>query len=160
VIDRHVPSDCFAVVCIRRAAAGDAAELARLRAQSLVEQGLLERRGAERFVRDAEPRFDAGLRSGRVVAWILASPAGTHGCAAMNYFERLPYPGTALHAELAGVYVEPSLRGRGYARALCRTAIAAARERGVRRIAVHAARNAGDLYRRLGFVPGNQLELT
>ncbi len=159
MIDHHVPSDRHAVVCIKRAGIGDATELARLRAHSLVEQGLLEGGAAERFARDAEPRFDAGLRSGRVVAWILASPTGTHGCAAVNYFERLPYPGTALHAELAGVYVEPSLRGRGFARALCRTAIAAARERGVRRIAVHAALNAGDLYRRLGFVPGNQLEL-
>lgn len=155
-----VPSNRSAVVRIRRAAPSDAADLARLRAESLVEQGLLEATGACAFARDAELHFASALRTGSVEAWILRSATGTHGSAAVTFYERLPYPETALHAELAGVFVDARFRGRGFARALCRMAIEAARERGVRRIAVHASRGAGNLYRGLGFVPGNQLELS
>jgi GNAT superfamily N-acetyltransferase len=149
-----------AVAHIRPANAGDARTLARLRAASLLEQGLLGTDGAPAFEIVAEREFSASLRDGRVAAWLLDSARGVRGCASALFWERLPYAETALHAELAGVYVEPSLRGRGFARALCLHAIAAARARGVRSIRVHPSRAAGGLYRDLGFVDSNELRLT
>ena len=144
---------------IRRAEVTDAHDLARLRAASLLEQRLLDPACASEFERGAEASFASGLRDGRVVAWLLAEGNGVVGCASVVFWERLPYAETALHAELAGVYVAPRCRGRGFARALCRQAIDAARARGARRISVHPSLYAGRLYRDLGFVDGNQLRL-
>jgi GNAT superfamily N-acetyltransferase len=144
---------------ICRANAGDARALARLRAASLLEQGLLGPDAVPAFELAAEREFRSALEESRVEAWLLISDRSVRGCASALFWERLPYAETALHAELAGVYVEPTLRGRGFARALCRHAIAAARARGVRSIRVHPSRASGRLYRDLGFVDSNELRL-
>ncbi len=153
------PSETERSAHIRQANAGDARPLARLRAASLLEQGLLGADDVPAFEIVAEREFGASLRDGRVEAWLLVSARCVRGCASALFWERLPYAGTALHAELAGVYVEPNLRGRGFARALCRHAIAAARARGVRSIRVHPSPTAGRLYRDLGFVDSHELRL-
>ena len=72
-------------------------------------------------------------------------------------------PGTGLEAEVAEVYVAPSQRGRGLARALLRRAVALFEERGVT-LGVVWTRAANDgavrLYEEAGFSPTDQLVLT
>jgi GNAT superfamily N-acetyltransferase len=144
---------------LRRACRFDAAALARLRAASLVEQALLLPHDAPAFERDAVHRFAALLRDDRIAAWLLEADGDVCGAACVLFWERLPYAEGALHAELAGVYVEPAYRRRGVARELCREAIAAARARSPRRIVVHPSLAGRALYRELGFVAGNEMRL-
>jgi len=68
-------------------------------------------------------------------------------------------PRNSWHAELASVYVIPSLRKHGFARELCREAVATARARGVRHIVVHPSDGARSLYASLGFSEGNEMRL-
>ncbi len=79
------------------------------------------------------------------------------GCACVVAFERLPYPETSVHAEVAGVYVEPRLRRRGYARELIAEAIASARALGARRTFIAASDAMRAYYVSLGFTPSNWL---
>jgi GNAT superfamily N-acetyltransferase len=99
--------------------------------------------------------FDTGMLAG----WLLVSDGRVVGAALALFWRRLPYPDTSLHAELAGVYVEPAYRRHGFARELCRETIAVARARGVRRIVVHPAGAARAMYRELGFSSGNEMRL-
>jgi GNAT superfamily N-acetyltransferase len=149
VIDTH----------LRRADRNDARDLARLRTASLLEQSLLASADAPAFATEAEMRFAALFCEGRIAAWILVSAGRVRGSACSIFWERLPYAGTSLHAELAGVYVEPAFRRSGFARELCREAIDDARARGARRISVHPSENGRPLYRELGFVAGNEMRL-
>jgi ribosomal protein S18 acetylase RimI-like enzyme len=144
---------------LRRAERDDAHDLARLRAASLAEQNLLPPADAATFAFDAERRFAALFRDGRIAGWVLVARGGIRGAACSIFWERLPYAGTSLHAELAGVYVEPAFRRCGYARELCREALDDARASGARRITVHPSASGAPLYRELGFVTGNEMLL-
>ena len=75
----------------------------------------------------------------------------------MLFWERLPYPGTSLHAELAGVYVAPAHRRQGIARELVAEVISAARARGVRRIVLNPTALTREFYRSFGFDESGQM---
>lgn len=146
-------------VYLRQADAYDAAALAELRVAALTEMGVLRPCDAEDFVQRARRELWTMLRAERATAWLLCIDGRTCGCACVVFWERLPYPGNSLHAELAGVYVAAELRGKGYATELCAEALAAARARGVRTVVVHPAQPDTTLYRRFGFTSGGQLRL-
>ena len=143
---------------LRAATRADARALARLRRASLNELALP---GADEptFERDAAVAFETLLSTHDLVAWVLVVDARVVGSACALFWRRLPYPGSSVHAELAGVYVAPAYRRRGIARELCREAIAASRARGARRMVVHPSRAGLALYTELGFVEGNELRL-
>ncbi|HXP93027.1 MAG TPA: GNAT family N-acetyltransferase [Candidatus Binatia bacterium] len=143
----------------RAAERADACTLAALRAESLVEMGLLERPARARFVAEASRRFDDLFAEGRLAAWILVDGACAVGCACVVFWDRLPYPDGAVHAEIAGVYVAPGYRRRGFATALTRNAIAAARARDSRKIVLSPTAAARPLYERLGFGAAHQMQL-
>jgi predicted N-acetyltransferase YhbS len=144
---------------LRPARHTDAAALARTRAASLREQGILREPDFAAFEHDAVRELRERLAREEVSAWIALSDGAVVGAACIVFWRRLPYPETSLHGELAGVYVEPRFRRRGLARELCREAIATARALGVRRISVHGSASARDLYVQLGFLPSGQLRL-
>ncbi len=144
---------------LRPAVRGDGNALARLRRASLLELGTLPPGDEVRFERAAAHEFEDLLAQDRLVAWLLVADGRVAGSASVLFWQRLPYPQTSWHAELAGVYVSPALRRHGYARELCREAIDAARARGVRRVVVHPSDGARTLYRALGFREGNELRL-
>lgn len=143
---------------LRAATRADARALARLRRASLCELALP---GADdpHFERDAARAFETMLDARELVAWVLVADGEIAGSACALFWQRLPYPGSSLHAELSGVYVAPPFRRRGIARELCREAIAASRARGARRIVVHPSAAGMALYRELGFTAGNELRL-
>jgi GNAT superfamily N-acetyltransferase len=62
-------------------------------------------------------------------------------------------------ATIAGVFVEPSYRGRGIARSLTESAIAWARGQNCTSIRLTASKDAEPLYRGLGFADGRELVL-
>ncbi|GAC1312576.1 MAG: hypothetical protein NVS2B3_16140 [Vulcanimicrobiaceae bacterium] len=143
---------------LRAATRADARALARLRLASLRELDL-SGAGDPTFERDATRAFESLLTTHDLIAWVLVVDACVVGSACALFWQRLPYPGSSLHAELAGVYVAPAYRRRGIARELCREVIAASRARGARRIVVHPSDAGLDLYAELGFVGGNELRL-
>jgi len=144
---------------LRAAARGDDHALARLRRASLLELGTLAPEDDVRFERDAAHAFEDFLASDALAAWLLVDDGRAVGCASMLFWQRLPYPQTSWHGELAGVYVVPGFRNRGYARELCREAVSTVRARGVRHIVVHPSMGARSLYASLGFGEGNEMRL-
>jgi len=144
---------------LRPAVRGDGRALARLRRASLFELGALKPQADVGFEREAAHAFEDLLANDRLVAWLLVADGRISGSASMLFWQRLPYPETSWHAELASVYVIPSLRKHGFARELCREAVATARARGVRHIVVHPSDGARSLYASLGFSEGNEMRL-
>jgi GNAT superfamily N-acetyltransferase len=136
---------------IRRAFSFDAAALARLRAASLHELGRLDDDLAEAFARDAQADFTRLLAEDRLIAYVLCDGDEIVGSACAIFFERLPYPDGMLHAEIAGVYVAPPYRGRGWAARLVQAVVDATQQRGVRKTILHPSPLARSLYKRLGF---------
>jgi ribosomal protein S18 acetylase RimI-like enzyme len=146
-------------VSIRRAGRSDAPALAALRAESLIEMGLLSEPARPAFVAEATAHF-AALFSGRSLqAWLLVEDTRPVGCACAVFWDRLLYPDGHVHAEIAGVYVAPGYRRRGFASALVREAIADARRRGARKIILHPTTLSRPLYERLGFGAAHQMQL-
>jgi ribosomal protein S18 acetylase RimI-like enzyme len=144
---------------LRAATVADAPALARLRAKGLAEQGLLPETESEAFVPIALREFRRLFAGKSISARVAVDCGEIVGCASVVFWQRLPYPGSSLHAEIAGVYVAPSCRMRGLATQLTLEAIADARAQGVRKIFLHPSAQAKGLYRRLGFVENKQLEL-
>jgi GNAT superfamily N-acetyltransferase len=144
---------------LRQCDAADAAELAELRAASLLEMGLLRPSGAASFRRRARREFARMLRVERLAGWLLTIDGEVVGCACAVFWDRLPYPETSLHAEIAGVYVAPEYRRHGYARMLVAEALSSARARGVRRVVLQPGRNSRALYEAFGFNESGQLRL-
>ncbi len=147
------------LVYLRAAERGDAWALARLRTASLLELELLAPSAARAFERDAFREFSTLLVDERLTAWVLVAGGRVAGSACVVFWRRLPYLDGSLHAELCGVYVEPALRRRGYARELCSEALAAARASNARKVVVHASDGGRPLYEQLGFVAGNEMRL-
>jgi ribosomal protein S18 acetylase RimI-like enzyme len=148
-----------AALTLRQADALDAAALAALRVAGLIELGLLDPLAAGEFEPRARRECWTLLREDRLSAWLLVAAGRVAGCACMLYWERLPYPGTSLHAELCGVYVDPRYRRRGIARELVAEAIASARSRGVRRIVLNPTDATRALYRSFGFTESGQMRV-
>jgi hypothetical protein len=76
----------------RPAGANDAAQLARLRAASLAEQGYLVLSERAAFVERATADTERLFREERLVAWLACAGDAVIGSACAVYFERLPYP--------------------------------------------------------------------
>jgi GNAT superfamily N-acetyltransferase len=115
---------------IRAAGAADAETLSRLRTASLIEQRHLGEAERDAFAKRATSDIT------RLFA----------------YLERLPFPDGTLHAELAGVYVDPAYRGAGYGERLVSAIVEAMRHSGARKTYLRPSPGARSLYERLGFV--------
>jgi N-acetylglutamate synthase-like GNAT family acetyltransferase len=137
--------------CLRFAADGDAPALAALRTASLIEMGLLGAAEAPAFRARARREIGAMLREERLIAWVLEAEGRIAGCACVVVWDRLPYPESSRHAEIAGVYVAPAYRRRGIARELVGEAIATARAHGVRRAFIAPTSQTRAFYRTFGF---------
>jgi len=148
---RETVIDMQSEIVLRAAQAADAWDLAGLRFASLVEMGLCNPSERERFLPRAASELFELLSQDRMAAWLLIEYGVATGCACALFWNRLPYPTSSLHAEIAGVYVVPSLRRRGYATELVREAVANARARGVRKITLSPTEVGRSIYERLGF---------
>lgn len=142
---------------LRRIDPDDASALARLRLAALKELGLLDPRRAASFQRTATREFYQLWRAGRIDGWIAECDGAIVGSTYAVFWQRLPYPGSSRHAEIAGVFVEPAYRGRGIASELVRETLGAAQAMGVRKIVLHATERTRALYEKFGFTNGSEM---
>jgi GNAT superfamily N-acetyltransferase len=150
----------YARVHLRQADRFDVPSLAKLRVEALVEMGLLAPADGATFTPRALAELWRLYATDSAASWLLSADGEAVGCASVVFWQRLPYPGTSLHAELAGVYVAPEYRRRGYASELISEALAGARARGVRRIVLQPTEHTRALYRSFGFDDSGQLRLS
>ncbi|MFD1845175.1 GNAT family N-acetyltransferase [Arthrobacter flavus] len=82
-------------------------------------------------------------------------------CAIATLDERLPGPGfpQGLSGSMSSVFVEPTHRGRGYARLVVSAGISWLESRGAEVVDLHATPQATQLYRALGFTEPRSLSL-
>ncbi|GAC1406868.1 MAG: GNAT family N-acetyltransferase [Candidatus Velthaea sp.] len=140
------------MIYLRQADHFDAHALARLRAASLCEMGLLPPDEEAAFVARATRELAAFFRADRLIAWLAYDDARPVGSCCAMFYNRLPYPEGSLHAEISGVYVTPGFRGNGYAAELTREVMAVVRARGTRKTFLRPSKKAVPLYERLGFI--------
>lgn len=147
------------MIFLRNADRFDAYALGRLRAASLVELGMLAAPALEMFVPQAAREFYGLFCTERIAAWVACDDAGVVGSSCAIFYDRLPYPEGARHAEVCGVYVMPFYRKRGIAGELVAEVIGAARAAGARKTFLRPSKNAKALYARLGFVDTELMSL-
>jgi GNAT superfamily N-acetyltransferase len=117
----------------------------------MIEMGYLRADERDRFALRASTDIRELFEANRLIAWVLCDVQRVAGSACATFFERLPYPDGALHAEVGGVYVEPAYRGRGYASRLVEAILAEVRAAGVRGTFLRPSARSKPLYARLGF---------
>jgi ribosomal protein S18 acetylase RimI-like enzyme len=144
---------------LRRITPDDSLALARLRVASFAELGLIEPQRADAFERRATREFFQLWRAGGIDGWVAECSGEIVASAYAVFWQRLPYPGSSRHAEIAGVYVQPAYRGRGIASELVREAVAAAAAMGVRKIVLHPTERSRALYEKCGFKNGSEMVL-
>jgi GNAT superfamily N-acetyltransferase len=109
--------------------------------------------------------FASAIRTGEYSAWLARTPEGVIvGGAGVQRRSLLPRPsprGAGLLLGLEGVvlnvYVEPSWRRRGIARALMQAILDWAPTVGIVRLVLHPSAEGRPLYESMGFVPTDEL---
>ncbi len=157
--DRAPPSRLGTV---ERAGAGDLAILVAHRRRMWHDIGAARAR-AELDRADAAYRrwVVRETRAGRFVGFLVRGSDGrVAGSGAIWLQPVQPRPGRLARLELPyilSMYSEPDLRGRGVASRLVRAMVRWARERGYRRVFLHASKAGRPVYAGLGFVEGNEM---
>lgn len=152
---------------IRACTPGDAATIARHRTCMFREMGDVPTdQAAAELLKESTVAVRTELERGTYVGWFAISAAdeviagaGAHIKATLP---RMSADGTARIATspvplVVNVYTEPQWRRRGLARALMRTLMQWAEERGFDRVVLHASEQARMLYASLGFIPSNEM---
>ncbi|MFJ9035998.1 GNAT family N-acetyltransferase [Streptomyces sp. NPDC102406] len=157
---------------VRRAVPGDAEELVRLREIMLAS---MNRSAADTPSTDAswQPTTIAVLRSrladpgGELAAFVIDAPAEAGrlaACATGAIHRGLGAPGnpSGTSGHVFNVCTDPEYRRKGYSRACMEALLGWYRERGVRRIDLHATDQGEPLYTSLGFTrtPSPAMRLT
>ena len=146
---------------VRRAVAGDAEALTRLRAQMLSDMGSLNEGSDPRWHGVTEEWFARRLRDEQnFAAFVIDDPdLGVVSCAVGVCDDHAPSPGnlSGLHGNVFNMSTDPRFRRLGYARACLEALLAWFRdETQARVIKLNATDDGIALYRSLGFTePGN-----
>ncbi|HEY6208532.1 MAG TPA: GNAT family N-acetyltransferase [Gemmatimonadales bacterium] len=157
-------SDSFTV---RRATVADAPILARHRAAMFRDMGVLPEHLLDVLVDASRRYFEEAIPSGEYVGWLAARamPASDIIAGAGLQLRRvLPHPDPGGRAIALGpqgivlnVYTEPAWRRRGLAALLMRQVLDWAAAHGITNLVLHASPDARALYKKLGFVPTNEM---
>lgn len=145
---------------IRRATPLDAGLLARHRGRVWEEVGEFESADHPQ-VAVWEAWMRGALADGRLLAWIAEEDGVPIASAALLIAPAVPRPGSAAEHDgrVHGVWVEPSWRRRGLARALMDAMLAHARAYPLIRLVLHSSDDARPLYVSMGFVPLDEMKL-
>jgi ribosomal protein S18 acetylase RimI-like enzyme len=147
-------------IIVREAMASDAAELARLRWDSRVEDHLTHSR--TEFFRECEVWICEALTSRR---WIMAvAECGSDslsGCMFLQCIEKVPAPGSSQRAwgYVTNAFVDSQRRGQGVGQKLLELLIEAARNRGLEFLIVWPSEASVAFYRRAGFRPVSEVHV-
>jgi ribosomal protein S18 acetylase RimI-like enzyme len=155
---------------VRRAGAGDTAELNRLREVMFASMGPMPDRSGWWDAATEALEKALAVPDGPMQAFVVdaaASPdvavSGELASCAVGVVERrLPSPHnpTGLSGYVLSVATDPRHRRRGYARAVIQAALAWFESRGVERVELHSSPDAEAMYRSLGFQEPRGLALT
>jgi GNAT superfamily N-acetyltransferase len=101
------------------------------------------------------------LPDGALQAWVIEAADRIVASGAILFADWLPRPGdlTEVLAYLHSVYTEPDYRKRGLAQRIVQTMIDACREKGLKRVNLHASPAGHSIYETLGFLPTNEMRL-
>jgi GNAT superfamily N-acetyltransferase len=153
-------------ITIRRASAGDAAVLARHRAEMFRDMGDLPDVLYPQLLKATRAWMERGIPAGEYMAW-LASPAGSDEVVAgagLHLRTIIPRPRDRSEIEMGpqglivNVFTERAWRRRGIAERLMRELLAWTRENGIPRPILHASPEGRPLYERLGFEASNEMK--
>ena len=136
----------------RKAAAADAAELARLRWEFRAEEQ--PRQARAEFVQACEAWLHEALASDRWLVAVAESETGSlHGCMYLQFIDKVPVPGgiRRFWGYVTNAYVVSEQRGKGVGRKLLSILIDEGRTRGLEFLIVWPSNEAVSLYQRAGF---------
>jgi GNAT superfamily N-acetyltransferase len=141
---------------IRLATEADASTLARLRVALLEETGgALSPHERAEMLRLNEAFFLQNARTQSWCSWLAEVQGQTVAVGTLAFFLRPPYPGNpeGQDAYFLNMYTRPEFRGQHAAQEVLNAAISHARERGVRKLTLHATQAGRPMYLKAGFVP-------
>lgn len=143
----------------RLATPEDAATLAAQRRRMSLEEGRADTDDLRRSLHAFEPWAADMLRQGKYIGWLALHDDKVIGGAGLWVqdwppcaLDPAPYRGYLLN-----VYVDPEHRRKGLARTMIGHALAEARRRSIRVLALHATETGQSLYTSLGFQRTNEM---
>jgi len=151
---------------IRRGDVGDAAVLARHRAEMFRDMGSVSDEHYPELLEATRAWMERGIPTGEYVAW-LASPAGSDEVVAgagIHLRPLIPRPRDRGGIErgpqglIVNVFTERPWRHRGVAELLMRALMAWTRANGITSLVLHASAEGRRLYERLGFEQTNEMK--
>jgi GNAT superfamily N-acetyltransferase len=144
---------------VRRAAAADAAIVARHRVAMFRDMGLVDDDGAALEAASCSS-LRRGLADGSYTGWLVEYAGAVVAGGGLLLRPLLPRPGHlsgGREAYVLNVYTDPPHRRRGLARRLMETILAWCEAEGVHRVSLHASDDGRELYAALGFAATNEM---
>jgi GNAT superfamily N-acetyltransferase len=139
---------------VRSVTEADIPALARLRLALLEETGAaLDAAARAELLHSNAAFFRENLASPLWQSWLADVDGEAVAIGTLTFFIRPPYPGNpeGIDAYLLNMYTLPSHRGQGAASAIVQAAKACARERGARKVILHATEAGRSRYTQAGF---------
>ncbi len=144
----------------RLAVAADAPLITRHRSRMFVDAGRRDDQVLQTMSETHEPWVAKAIVDGRYVGWLTEDEGQVVAGAGLLLLDWPPHPldpRSAVRGYLCNVYVEPSHRRRKLASNLIELALAEARRRGIRVVALHSTEEGRRLYEANGFRPTNEM---
>lgn len=147
---------------LRQAMAADAPVLAYQRRAMFESMGQVDAAGGDELETAARHYLERAIPAGTFVAWVVEHDGAIVAGAGIQLRELVPRP-RYVHGEpealVLSMWCEPDHRRRGLGTRIMEAIVAWCRERGIRRIALHASNMGRPLYERFGFTPTNEMRL-
>lgn len=139
---------------LRRATAKDIPALCEMRKRQLVDEGL---RPDTHIDDELRAYFETSLANDTLAEWVYEDEGVIVATAAMAF---MPFPPTfsnpiGTRAYVTNMYTAPSHRGMGIATRMLPLLIDEAKQRGIRKVLLHASQMGRPLYERQGFKPND-----
>lgn len=144
----------------RPATAADAALITHHRRRMFVDAGRRDDQVLELMAQAHEPWVAQAITNGRYLGWLTEDDGNVIAGAGLLLLDWPPHPldpRSTTRGYLLNVYVEPTHRRRRLASDLIELALAEARRRGIRVVALHSTDEARRLYESSGFRTTNEM---
>lgn len=145
---------------IRAATVKDAEVITHHRRRMFVDAGRPDNEILDLMADYFEPWVEAQLEEGKYFGWLAVDGDKIAGGAGLMILEWAPHPLDPMQSQrgyLLNVYVEPEYRRRKVATSLIELALAEARHRKIRVVALHATEAGRPLYVSNGFRPTDEM---